>query len=214
MDEARETMARTISAATHVMNKAVGQLLGIVTGVVADGELTDKEIVFLKTWLTEHAAVADEWPGSAIYRAVSDVLADGVITEVERQHLTDVLQQLVRTDFAQTGSALPDGPMLPIDDIVTVELVNAGVCHTGEFMFGTRAAVERATLKAGGLPVDNVTRRTDLLVIGARLSPTWAQTTYGRKIQKAKELQEAGTGIEIISERRWIEALEAAAGRG
>lgn len=207
MTEEGLTVARVTSAATHSLNKAVGQLLGIVTGVVADGELTDKEVMFLKIWLTEHETVAAEWPGSAIYRAVSEVLFDGVITDEERLYLVDVLQQLVRTDFAMTGAALPDGPVLPVDDQVTVELVNAGVCHTGEFLFGTRAAVERATLKAGGLPVDNVTRRTDVLVIGSRLSAQWAQTTYGRKIQKAKELQDAGTGIEIISERRWLEAI-------
>jgi NAD-dependent DNA ligase len=78
---------------------------------------------------------------------------------------------------------------------------------TGEFIFGTRAACERLTLKAGGMPLDKVTKHVDVLVIGTRLSPDWAHTSFGRKIQRAAELQEQGHPIEIISERRWLEVV-------
>lgn len=200
-------MARVMSAETHRLNKAVEQLMGIVTGVVADGELTDKEVLFLRTWLIEHDAVAEHWPGSAIYRVVSEVLHDGVITDDERAHLLGTLKELVQSDFSNTGSSLSEGPTLPVNDKVTVQLTNISVCHTGAFLYGTRAAVERATLKAGGLPMDGITKKTDLVVIGSKLSPDWAHTTFGRKIQKARELQDAGEAIEIISERRWLQAL-------
>ncbi len=136
-----------------------------------------------------------------------DVLADGAITHEERDYLVSVLRSLCGSEFSLTGAPEPLVATLPIDDQVTVRLVNAGVCHTGEFLYGTRAAVERATLKAGGMPVDGVSRRVEYLVIGTRVSPNWAHTTYGRKIQRAAELQEAGHEIEIISERRWLEAL-------
>lgn len=203
----REALRFMPSIAARALDRAMGQLLGIVTGVVADGELTDKEVLFLRTWLTEQAEVAAVWPGRAIAEAVSLALADGVISQEERAHLIEVLQQLVGVDFAETGAVSPEAPSVPVTDEITVDLVNAGVCHTGEFLFGTRAAVERATLKAGGMPLDNVTRRTDFLVIGTRVSPYWAQTTYGRKIERAVELREAGSGIEIISERRWLEVV-------
>jgi NAD-dependent DNA ligase len=96
---------------------------------------------------------------------------------------------------------------LPIDDIVTVDLQHASVCHTGEFLYGTRAACERATMKAGGTCSDSVSRHVAYLVVGTRVSPNWAHTSFGRKIQKAVELQEDGHSVEIISERRWLEAL-------
>ena len=118
-----------------------------------------------------------------------------------------MLQKLVGVDFGDTGSAQAEVAGLPIDDDVTVEMTHAGVCHTGTFMFGTRAAVERMTLKAGGMPVDSVTKKTDLLVVGAMVSTDWAHTSFGRKIQRAAELQQSGHPIEIISEKRWMQVV-------
>lgn len=208
MDESNSAVAR--AQATHNLNRAVEHMIGMITGIVADRNLHDLEVKLLRTWLEENFIVTQTWPGFVIARKVEEIMADGVVTEAERAHLLTVLSELAATDFAMTGSSSPEVAALPINDVVTVILKNAGVCHTGEFLFGTRAACERITLKAGGMPLDSVTRRTDLLVIGTRVSPNWAHTSFGRKIQKAAELQEAGHPIEIISERRWIEAIQPA----
>lgn len=197
--------------ATRELNKAVEHMIGLVSGMIADRNLHDLEIQYLRTWLTEHSKVTQTWPGFVVARKVEEVLADGVITEREREHLMEVLTQIAATDFGVTGSSSPEVASLPINDAVTVELRNAGVCHSGEFLFGTRASCERLTMKAGGMPVDAITKKTDVLVVGTRVSPHWAHTSFGRKIQKAVELQNDGHPIEIISERRWIEV---AAGRG
>jgi NAD-dependent DNA ligase len=192
---------------THRLNKAVEHMIGLVTGIIADRHLHDLEIALLRTWLSENSIVTTTWPGFVVARKVEEIMEDGKITEEERSHLLDVLSQLAATDFAVTGSSSPEVAALPINDVVTIILKNATVCHTGEFLFGTRAACERITLQAGGVAVDAVTRRTDLLVVGTRVSPNWAHTSFGRKIQKAAELQADGHPIEIISERRWIEAM-------
>lgn len=188
-------------------NKSVEMLMGMVTGMLADSHLHDMEIQLLSTWLAENADAASRWPGSLIARKVREIMDDGLITDAERTHLLDVLQELAVTDFAATGSASPEVAGLPIEDAVTVEIRNAGVCHTGVFLYGTRAACERLTLKAGGMPLDSITKRANILVVGTRVSPGWAHTSFGRKIQKAAELQEAGHPIEIISERRWLEVV-------
>lgn len=188
----------------HQTRKSVEMLLGMVTGFIADGQLHDLEIKLLATWLAENKAVALEWPGSLIARKVNEIMADGRISETERAHLLEVLQELAVNDFANTGSASAEVLGLPINDAVTVEMTNAGVCHTGTFLYGTRAACERLTLSMGGMPVDAISRKTDILVVGTRVSPGWINTSFGRKLQHAVELQEQGHGIEIISERRWL----------
>lgn len=190
-------------------NRAMVHLMGLVSGIVADLALADLEIQYLSTWLTQHEEVTSTWPGFVIERKVREVLADGVITEAERTHLLQVLLDLSANDFAYTGAAAPEVSSLPINDLVTVIIRNAGVCHTGEFLFGTRAACERVTLAGGGMPLDNVSRSTDILVVGTKVSPNWVTTSFGRKIQRAAELQNGGHAIEIISERRWLEALQA-----
>jgi NAD-dependent DNA ligase len=209
MDETNPAVIR--AQATHRLNRAVEHMVGMVTGIVADRHLHEMEIKLLRTWLDEHSIVTNTWPGFVVARKIEEIMEDGVVTDAERSHLLDVLTELASADFSLTASSSPEVASLPINDVVTVILKNASVCHSGEFLFGTRAACERVTLKAGGMPVDSITRRTDLLVVGTRVSPNWAHTSFGRKIQKAAELQEAGHPIEIISERRWIESLHSVA---
>lgn len=191
----------------HRANKAIEHLLGLIEGMVADNHLHDKEVQLLSTWLSANPEATSAWPGNLIGRKVQEVLADGIITEAERSHLLKVLAELIGSDFYETGNASAEVASLPIDDAVTVDIRNAGVCMTGEFIYGTRAACERLTLKAGGMPMDNVSKKVDILVIGTRVSPDWVHTTFGRKIQRAAELQAEGHPIEIISERRWLEVL-------
>jgi hypothetical protein len=40
-------------------------------------------------------------------------------------------------------------------------------------------------------------------VIGLFARPDWANTNYGRKIERAVELRDCGSGISIISEEHW-----------
>lgn len=189
-------------------SKACEHLLGMVDGMLADDHLHDREIQFLSAWLTEHRPVCEGWPLYSIGRMVRAALADGVITDEERSHLKANLQALIGSPYATTGWAGPDVAPLPIEDAVTVRLTNASLCFTGEFLFGTRAACERASLRAGAVIADGVTRQLDYLIIGTRVSPDWAHSSFGRKIQRAAELQESGCELEIISEHRWLEALE------
>lgn len=188
------------------LTRASQMLIGIVTGVVADGQLHDMEVHMLNTWLTENAEVASVWPGSAISHAIQSVLADGVVTQAERDHLLRELQALVGSDFSETGSSSPTVAALPYDNETTLHIAGAGICHTGEFLFGTRSACERLTEQAGGTPLASVNKKTTYLVIGTHVSPAWVNTSYGRKIEQAMQMKDAGHPIRIIAEQRWLEA--------
>lgn len=197
----------TLARERRNLTKASELLLGLVTGIAADAQLHDMEIQLLSTWLASNNDVTAHWPGSVISLAVQEVLADGVITNAERDHLLTVLQKVAVTDFASTGSATPDVLQLPLNDQATVSLSNSVVCLTGEFIYGTRDKCHRASAEAGALLADTVTRKLQYLVVGTNVSPHWANTSYGRKIQKAVELQQAGLPVCIISEQRWASAL-------
>lgn len=189
---------------TQVENKAMITLMGMVTGIAADGQLHDLEVQLLNSWLKEHHSVTSHWPGGLIAHQVRQVLADCVITDDERVHLLAVLSELANTDFANTGSAASEPLQLPIDDSVPLQLMHASVVHTGAFIFGTRAACERLSMAMGAVCVDNVNTRTNVLIIGTRVTPEWKFETYGRKILRGMELKASGHPIAIVSERKWI----------
>lgn len=187
--------------------KSVQSLMGICSGLIADGALNDAEINFLNTWLREHSDVIAEWPGNLIANRVTSVLSDGMITDIERQDLLVTLQDLTGNFFLETGVAQQDTPALPVDHVEHFNFVGANVCFTGKFVFGTREACQRAIERIGGVSADSVTKQLDCLIIGALCSPDWINTTYGRKIEKAIAYRaEHGKPI-IISEHRWTELL-------
>ena len=189
------------------LNKSVELLLGLVTGMLADGQLNDLEVKFLNTWLTEHADVAAVWPGNVVAKLVREILADGAVTVDEHARLLKMLTDLAGTDFAQTGSASAEVATLPLDEYCSIDLRDANVCLTGEFLFGTRSKCEEVAAQAGATPYGTITRKIAYLVIGTNVSPHWAHTSYGRKIEQAMALQQDGHSIRIISERRWLAAL-------
>lgn len=190
--------------------KSAQVLTGIITGIVADGQLHDMEVQMLSTWIGAHPDVTQRWPGSAIARHLTEVLADGVITTDERAHLLLTLQQLVGSDFAETGAVDSGVAALPFDETAPTPLRDSRICLTGEFVYGTRSACERLAEKAGAVPVASVSKKVHYLVVGTNISPQWVNTSYGTKILRAMELKQEGHPIGILRERHWLELLQQA----
>lgn len=208
---ASDNMALLHATQHRLDTRAMQSLLGICTGLCADDKIDNKEIAFLKIWLNENSNIVQYWPGSAIAGRIDAILADGFITQDERDDLLSLLVGITGNSFSETGSAAPDSPALPIDDDPSIYFRDMLFCFTGKFFYGTRAACERVILNLGGMAVDGVTKKLDYLVIGALVEPSWVHTTYGRKIESAMKHKEAGSEIAIISEQQWTRAIGDAA---
>lgn len=146
--------------------KAAQLLVGICSGIVADGKVTDDEILFLQQWIQEHAEVTSVWPGNMIAQRIADILEDGIITTEERDDLLLTLQEISGNLYLETGVAQQDTPALPIDENPHIEISGKTVCFTGKFIFGPRAACEDAVAHYGGIPASTITKKI-------RLSGDW-----------------------------------------
>lgn len=205
MNDAARAAAGAI--AKSINSKSVQILTGLISGMVADGQLNDLEIQFLNTWLTENSGVTNSWPGSAVARHVREILEDGVITNEEREHLLKTLQGMAGNDFTETGAVTPCVADLPYDHDHIPAFSGVRVCLTGEFLYGTRSACEAISTKIGAIPVASLSRKVSYLIVGTHVSPAWLTESYGRKIMQAVELKSGGHPIRILPERRWIEHL-------
>jgi NAD-dependent DNA ligase len=207
MDE--KEAKKTAKLATNQIIKSINSLLGIVSGLVSDGDLNDKEIIFLKMWCSENSHIANQYPANIIFRRVHEVLLDGVITQEEREHLLHELITISGNDFFETGSAMPEIIKNIFDDDPTVIFPDNEFVLTGGFMFGTRPVCEAAVVHRGGMVKDYVTEKTNYLVIGTRASPDWIAENFGRKIQRAAEMANSGDyDISIILEADWAMSLK------
>lgn len=205
--DSKTQTATLISIEHRLLTKAVQTLIGICAGITADGAIHEREVQYLSTWLTEHPDVASTWPGSEVATRVKAIMADGIVTADEKADLLETLQHLTGNLFTNTGAAVPEGPVLPIDSDPSIFFRNMTFCFTGRFLYGTRANCERAVLGLGATAVDTISKNLNYLVIGTLIEPQWANTTYGRKIEKAVAYQSTGCDLVIISERQWSAAI-------
>lgn len=195
------------AAQNHQAERACAQLLGLVSGITADGQLHDLEIQFLRTWLAQNRSANEHWLGGRIAAHIDAVLADGRVSEDERAGLLVELQNAAGVEFASTGCVTSETIAFPADDC-EVRLSGAVVCLTGKFHFGGRSDCEKATIAVGATCVDSVTKKLNYLVIGsAGATASWKQASYGNKIDAAMKLKEGGHRIFILDEESWRSAL-------
>lgn len=191
------------------LKRAIDQLIGICSGIAADGELNNAEISFLATWLSNNQDVCTEFPGKQIAERITAVLADGVVTAEERSDLLELLQQISGNHFVETGAAEAEAAAVPGDAVETIIFEGRRFCFTGKFAYGNRKQCEQAVIVRGGLVEGSVTLALDYLVLGVGVSKDWKHESYGRKIERAVEIREGGAVRPVIvAEKDWVALLE------
>ena len=197
---------RQSAAYANEMKRSLGALLGIAQGVLCDRKLADDEIRFLNDWLTANDAIAASWPGDIVHQRIRAVLEDGIVTEPERAHLVQTLQQLIGgtlEDLAESTHVT----QLAFDDVPDVEFTGARFCLTGEFVFAPREKCEAVIEQRGGIVSRSVTKKLRYLVVGGLGSPEWKHGSFGTKIEQAIRYKRDGLPILILHEDRWASSL-------
>lgn len=190
------------------LSKSIQTLLGICTGLTADDRLNDREIHFLSVWLKDNEDASSTWPGSEISRRIQIILEDGVITDDERNDLLRALKKLTGNYFSETGASESESIGIEFDSSEII-FPNNIFCMTGQFMHGTRSNCQRIIEKLGGINSNNISRKTNYLIIGSVIEPNWMYQSYGRKIEAAMQLRNEQSGISIASEKQWLHAINA-----
>jgi NAD-dependent DNA ligase len=198
-----------MSSHAHHLRKSCEALLGICTGIIADDTLNEREVKFLNLWLLDNQDISTVWPGEILAKRINEVLSDGIVTQDELVYLKQTIEELIGGTLQQTGAISGLSTRMPLnDDLATPVIFNDNAfCFTGNFLYGTRAACERAIMQRGGTAFDGVRKNLEYLVIGTMINEDWANTSYGRKIEKAVEYQNKGSSVLIISEDHWVKHL-------
>jgi hypothetical protein len=187
----------------------ISELLGLAKGMLVDGVITDKEATFLAAWGRNHPDALDTWPVDLIFQRLSTFFADGRIDDAERTELHDLLTSLVGGATTLVIGA-EGSSTLPLDQPPPTIRWGANEVYvfSGRFAYGSRKHCESEAIVRQSVCEENVTKRTTFLVVGTFGSADWAQSNYGRKIQRAIELRSGGSPLHIVGEDRWVQALK------
>lgn len=186
--------------------KSMDELLGVIRGVLLDGEVSEKEVRALSQWCDKYPEVAAEWPSREIAARLDAILADGLVTNEEREDLAALLAKASGEEAEIPGQR--KSTTLPLcDPAPEVLFANRTFVLTGQFVTGTRANCEAEVIRRGGRCASGMSKRVDFLVIGELCSRDWAHTTYGRKIEAGVDLRSNGAPLRIVGEEHWAAAL-------
>nr|WP_320050739.1 BRCT domain-containing protein [uncultured Desulfuromonas sp.] len=189
----------------RLTDRSTDELLGLCKGIVADGTVHQKEAEYIVKWLQSNNMALDIWPGNIIAERITHHLRDGVLDKDESEDLLQLLLDVTGEEFQtitpdNMSTRCFDEPQPP------VTFQDKQFCLTGKFALGPRKSCEKEIIDLGG-STGNLIKTTDYLVIGCIGSRDWMHTSYGRKIEKAKEWQKQGHSIVIISEDHWASYL-------
>lgn len=182
----------------------INTLLGYIQGLIADQALNDVEIHHISAWLNENGHLTDYYPANILTSRISRILADGIVTEDERDELLEVLRAVTGDHFDETGIPTGTSNYFVGEHVESLDYTNKLVCVTGKFAAGPRQTIKRICEEMGATVVDNVTQQMHVLIVGPISSPDWRFTSHGRKIEKALLLKNQGFAVTIITEETWL----------
>lgn len=198
-----------------VVTSSIQFLSGMLHGLLADGELSDREITALKTWIDTNDFLAGTYPFDEINSLLHVVLEDHQITQNERETLMALFGGVI--DFTSSYnlsekdfSNLREKYSLSGICAMCPEIHFKGktFCFTGEFYRAKRSEVADILTQLGGIARTSVSAKTDYLVVGNAGNPCWAYACYGRKIEQAMALRKEGASIIIVNETDFWDAVE------
>jgi|GEM_PF-3246700 len=204
-----------------VETQAVRYLHGFLHGIIIDRKINDKEVYGLRQWLDGFEEYKSIWPFSEVWNLLEAILADGVIDEEERTYLINFCKEfsdrpidgaILYDDIYKAAFMKNDAPVLkPVtaicDQVEKIEFKGKTFCFTGAAKSGKRRDLEDAVEKAGGFFTSNVTPYLNYLVIGAKSSPCWVYSTYGRKVEQAMKFRQNQPEPLILHEEDFIPHL-------
>src|SRR3989338_5238303 len=103
------------------LDKAINSLIGLVEGISIDGSINESEIGFLRLWLQENREVRNQHPFTELMPVVEMAIADGVLTDDERQDILWLCEKLKSTEYFDATTA----------DIQRLHALMAGITSDG-----------------------------------------------------------------------------------
>jgi hypothetical protein len=180
------------------------KLNGILHGIMADGELLDAEIHSLALWLENNQHLATYYPYDKIVSLVGGVLEDSKINEDERLMLKSYFNDFITINNNDIQTQIESetkevsSKHSYYSKVLKVEIIENQFCFTGMSSRNiSRNKIKEVVLEHGGKYADSISSKTKYLIVGDMGNPAWAFASYGRKIEKAINLNNS-KGLEIL----------------
>ncbi|WP_409500216.1 BRCT domain-containing protein [Mannheimia glucosida] len=181
-------------------------LQGFCKGLVSDGNLSIDKINNLILLLNEFPYLSEHPVCRNLYDAL-DLFAE---IELSDDDLEKIKQLIIAfggsSEEIVSGLSLSESDFF-FDEVETASIKNSKIVFTGKFSICSRGLCETLAKELNAKTTKNPTYKTTFLIVGSLGSENWKTASFGRKIEEAKELQQKGGEIKIITEKQWLEYM-------
>ena len=87
------------------LEKALNALIGLIEGIAIDGVINDREVAYVGAWLNDHRELQYSHPFTELMPVVKAAIADGILTEDERQNILWLCERLKSAEFFDVATA-------------------------------------------------------------------------------------------------------------
>ena len=195
----------------HRRRADLQRLTAIIDGIGADGIVNEKELAGLSDWLDEHSHLRRSWPYEEILSIVTGVFADGRIEATELKLLENFLAEVSAVGTSVHSTTTGGETLSLITGLCAVcpEVLFEGrtFCLSGRFSRFSSKELAHKILAAGARIASEVDPQVDYLIIGADGNPCWTYACYGRQVENAVRLRQAGHTLLLVHENDLLDAL-------
>jgi BRCA1 C Terminus (BRCT) domain len=194
------------------LERTTDELIGICRGVLCDGHVSRPEALFLNNWIERNSAFVDTYPFNHLLDHLHHALEHGVMDSHDESDLLETLSKFVggEANGEHNSESASLSTALPLDDPEPSPLEFASTfVVTGTFKFGPRKIVASRIAERGGIVAASVSKKVRYLIVGEIGSRDWIHSSYGRKIEEARDLRAEGARLSIICERHWTQFMGA-----
>jgi NAD-dependent DNA ligase len=179
-----------------IITSGVQKLHGILRGIKADKLININEIEFLENWLIENNYLENTYPYEDLLRLIYKVIEDDIITTDEQKEVLDFCESILSN---VTIENIKDSAYkVESEDEISIEALS--FCITGVSPNYSRKEIAEMIEMYGGYMMDSISKKLNYLVICDEKSSCWAFVGYGRKVEKAMNLNKSGANIKVIHE--------------
>ncbi len=189
----------------------IQRLRSIIDGIQADKIINENELKGLSDWLDEHSHLRRSWPYEELMSIVTCILADRKIEQTE----LGLLRNFLRDISASGMDSAPDTATTKVAPTITgicamcpeILFEEKTFCLSGKFSHFSPQEITSRIAAAGGKVQDSVDEYVNYLVVGSDANPCWAYACYGRSVEHAVRLRQAGYPLLLIHENDLLDAL-------
>lgn len=195
----------------NLITSGIQQLSGILSGIASDGTINGSEIQFLMNYADSHEFLRNTWPYDSILEIVHIVIEERELTGTYLQKLKEIIKS---TSILESSAPSNKDVLTAMDasNAALIKLAESTFCITGNSTRYTRREIAEMIELYGGYVQDSVSSKLHYLVICDQKNACWAFASYGRKIEKVKDLQRKGKNVEVIYEEDLYMVIDASRG--